>query len=59
MGHDLSHGRWGFIGEARVLVGLWVEGVGAMIEHALRVVLGMGCSLDAQVAEHGVRFPPA
>ena len=58
MGHDFSHGRWGFVGQACVLVSLWVEGVGAVIEHALRIVLGVGCGLDAQVAEHGVRFPP-
>ena len=35
------------------------EGVGAMVEHQLGVVMSMGGSLDAKAAEHGVRLPAA
>ena len=40
-------------------VGSGGEGVGAVFEHALRQVCGVGVGLNAQVAEHGVRFPAA
>ena len=49
---------WGsFVGEASLLEGSRMEGVGAVVQHALRIVVGVGCGLDAQVAEHGVGFP--
>ena len=35
------------------------EGAGAMVEHELGVVVSMGGSLDAKVAEHGVGLPAA
>ncbi len=35
------------------------EGVVAMVEHALGVVAALSGGLDAQVSEHGVRFPSA
>ena len=35
-------------------IGLRVEGVGAMLEHLLGIVVGVCRGLDAQVAEHGV-----
>ena len=35
------------------------EGVFAVVEHALRVVLVVGGCLGAKVAEHGIRFPMA
>jgi len=35
------------------------EGVGAMVQHPLGEVVGVDVSLDAEVAEHGVGFPPA
>ena len=34
-----------------------MECVGAVVEHALGVVMRMDRGLDAEVAEHGVRFP--
>ena len=36
-----------------------MEGVGAMVEHQLGIVVGLSSGLDAQVAEHGVGFPTA
>ena len=35
------------------------ESEGAVVKHALRESESMRGSLDAQVAEHGVRFPAA
>ena len=40
-------------------VGSWREREAPVFEHALGVVLGVGGGLDAKVAEHGVRAPPA
>ena len=37
--------------------GLGMEGVGAMVQHLLSIVVGMRGGLDAQVAEHGIGFP--
>ena len=34
-----------------------MEGVRAVVEHSLRVAVGVGGGLDAQVSEHGVRLP--
>ena len=46
----LRHGVW-------LIIRLRGEGVGAMIKHALGVVLGVNSSLYAEVTEHGIRFP--
>ena len=35
------------------------EGVGAVVEHALGEMGGLGVSLDAQVSEHGIALPAA
>ena len=48
-----------FVGELGRSEGLGCEGVGAGVEHTLGEVAGMGCCLDAKVAEHGVRHPAA
>ena len=34
-----------------------MEGVRAVVEHSLRVSVGVGGGLDAQVSEHSVRLP--
>ena len=39
-------------------MGLGREGMGAMCEHGLSTVVGVGRSLDAKALEHGVRLPP-
>ena len=51
----------GLVGEpvAVVAEGLRREGVGAMVEHALGVVVGVCRGLDSKVAKHGVGFPAA
>ena len=41
------------------LVGSRGEGVAAVVQHALGEVGGNGVGLDAEVAEHGIRFPVA
>ena len=40
-------------------VGARGEGVAAMVKHALGEVGGDSVGLDAEVAEHGIRFPAA
>ena len=57
VGQEGMNGRrrldWGLL----VAKGLWVEGVGAVVEHSLGKPRGHG--LDAEVAEHGIGFPAA
>ena len=48
--------RRGLVGE-RVGRRAWMEGVGAVVEHFLGVVVSADSSLDAQGAKHGVGFP--
>jgi len=57
--HELLHSGGGLVGKA--LIGEFgrVEGVGAMVQHLLRIVVGDGGGLDAEVAEHGIGFPAA
>ena len=51
------HGDWRFGRQTARSMDLWGKGVGAVVKHELGIVRG-GC-LDAQVTEHGVRFPAA
>ena len=57
VGGKLSHFNLRFIGEAGALEDTGSEGEVASIKHELGV--GGGSCLDAQAAEHGVRFPSA
>ena len=59
MGEESCHGGRCFLWEAPGLEGRGGEGVAAMVDHGLGVVVGMGCCLDAEVAEHGVGLPAA
>ena len=47
--------------DGEVVVGKVIghEGEGAVVQHGLGVIGGMGGSLYAQVAKHGIRFPSA
>ena len=45
------------MGKPVLLEGCWNEGVGAMVQHLLGVVVGYRGGLDAEIAEHGVGFP--
>ena len=57
---DVAETLGRFCGKAEWLaVGARCEGEGAMVEHALRVVAGVGGHLDAKVAEHRVGMPSA
>ena len=49
----------GLLREASSSMDAGREGVGAVVQHELRIVVGMRGSLDAQVAQHGVRLPAA
>ena len=60
MGEDVGHAGRGLFGEAvRLGMDSRGEGVVAMVEHALRKVAALDGGLNAEVAEHGVRFPAA
>ena len=49
----------GLLRGAALGAGCGGEGVGAMVEHELGIVVSVGGSLDAKVAEHGVGLPAA
>ena len=57
--NGVSNVRWGLVRDVAVVIVGAVEGVGAMVEHLLGIVVQMGGSLNAQVAEHSVGFPAA
>ena len=59
VGKECGYCGWSFVGKAIISKGLGVEGVGTMVEHLLGIVELQGGSLNAKVAEHGVRFPSA
>ena len=59
MGEESCHGGRSFIGQAISSKSLGMECVGTMVQHLLGIVELQGGSLDAEVAEHGVRFPSA
>ena len=52
-----SDSGWGLVRQASLLVGVRVEGVGAVVKHLLCIVVGPGSSLNAKIPEHGVGFP--
>ena len=59
MGEQSGHSWRGLLGEAGGSERLRGEGVAAVVQHELGIVVGYRRSLDAQVAEHGVRLPAA
>ena len=59
VGEELSDCWRGFLRKAVHLEGGWNEGVGAMVQHLLGVVVGYRGGLDAKIAKHGVGFPAA
>jgi hypothetical protein len=58
VGEEDGNGDRSFVGKTIISEGLRVEFVGAALEHLLRIVKLDGCSLDTEVVEHGIRFPP-
>ena len=59
MEHESVHRGGGLLREASGSIDAWREGVGAVVEHELSIVVGMRGSLNAQVAKHGIRLPAA
>ena len=59
VGEERSDCWRGFLRKAVHLEGGWNEGVGAMVQHLLGVVVGYRGGLDAKIAKHGVGFPAA
>ena len=59
MEHESVHRGGGLLREASGSIDAWREGVGAVVEHKLSIVVGMRGSLNAQVAKHGIRLPAA
>ena len=59
MEHESVYRGRGLLWEAAGSVDAGSEGVGAVVQHELSIVVGMRGSLDAQVAKHGIRLPAA
>ena len=59
VGEERGDFGWGLVREGAFSVGRRVEGEGAVVQHLLGVVVGVGGRLDAEVPEHSIRFPAA
>ena len=54
---EVSDCGWSLVGEgAGFFVARWLESEGAVLQHLLGIVACVGRCLDAEAAEHGVRF---
>ena len=59
MGQEMGNGRRSLGREGTISKPTRGKGVAAMVQHLLGVVGRLGVSLDAQVAQHGIRLPAA